>query len=88
MDIKDLRHFVAVYEAGGFQRAAAQLNTVQSNVSTRIKNFERLLGEPLFERRPSGAVPTRKGKLLYRYAKRVIALMDETEQVMRGQDAA
>jgi DNA-binding transcriptional LysR family regulator len=88
MDIKDLRHFVAVYEARGFQRAAILLGTVQSNVSTRIKNFENLIGAQLFERLPSGAVPTPKARLLYRYAKRVIVLVDRTEEVLRRRDAA
>ena len=44
MDVKDLRYFVAVYEAEGFSRASRELGTVQSNVSARIRNLEGLLG--------------------------------------------
>jgi len=39
MDIKDLRYFVAVYEEGGFARAGVLLETVQSNVSARIRRL-------------------------------------------------
>ena len=43
MDLRDLQYFVAVYEAQGFSRASRFLNTVQSNVSARIRLLERSL---------------------------------------------
>src|SRR5436305_641748 len=69
MDVKDLKYFVAVYEAKGFLRAASALGTVQSNVSTRIRSLEKFVGVPLFERRYRGIVPTEKGEKLYAHAK-------------------
>ena len=88
MDIKDLRYFMAVYEHGGFSRAARVLGTVQSNVSARILALEAFLGGALFERRYRNVVATAKGETLYKYAKSVIAAMDETERVVRQFDAA
>jgi len=88
MEIKDLRYFVAAYEAQGFARACVALNTVQSNVSLRIKELEDVLGVSLFVRHSRGIRPTAKGDVLYLYAKRVLELMDETHQAMSPEKAA
>ena len=84
MDLKDLRFFVAVYEAKGFSRASTSLGTVQSNVSSRIIDLERSLGEPLFERRWRRLVPTAKGDKFYTYAKQFIASLDHVERALRA----
>jgi DNA-binding transcriptional LysR family regulator len=88
MDIKDLRYFVAVYEEGGFARAGILLETVQSNVSARIRRLEVALGVRLFERHRRGVQATEKGEKLYRHAKRVIALLEETPVAVTGKEAA
>ena len=88
MDIKDLRYFVAAYEAKGFARAAVALNTVQSNVSARIRKLEAFLGETLFERHHDGVVATAKAELLYRAARRVLAKFDEIPEAVHHKDAA
>ncbi len=88
MDIKDLRYFVAVYEEGGFARAGVLLETVQSNVSARIRRLEVTLGVQLFERHRRGVVVTDKGEKLYKHAKRVIALLEETPVAVTGKEAA
>lgn len=84
MDIKDLRYFMAVYEAKGFARAGVSLHTVQSNVSARIKKLETCFGARLFERRRHGIAVTEQGEALYGYAKRLIALADELENAVKG----
>ena len=83
MDVKDLRYFVAVYEARNFSRASLALGTVQSNVSVRIRNLERFLDVALFERNYRGIEPTEKALKLYRYAKRLLASVERTERAMR-----
>lgn len=83
MDVKDLRYFVAVYEAKGFSRASQSLGTVQSNVSTRIRDLERFLGVALFLRRYRAVIPTENGERLYNHAKQVIATLDHTSQVIK-----
>ena len=88
MEVKDLRYFIAVYETRNFLRASVALNTVQSNVSARIRKLEQLFGTTLFERHRRGAAPTAKGDHFYRYAKRVIELVDEAAVRMRNEKAA
>jgi LysR family transcriptional regulator, nitrogen assimilation regulatory protein len=87
LDLRDLRYFIAVYEAGGFGRAAAILKVAQSNVSTRILRLERLLGAPVFERRHRSIAPTARGELLYRHAVRVLEEVDELELTLRAREA-
>jgi DNA-binding transcriptional LysR family regulator len=77
-----------VYEEGGFARAGILLETVQSNVSARIRRLEAALGVQLFERHRRGVVVTEKGEKLYRHAKRVIALLEETPGAVSGKEAA
>ena len=83
LDLKDLRCFVAVYDLQGFARAAAELNTVQSNVSARIHRLEEDIGSPLFVRLHRGIRPTAKGEIMYRYATRVLADVTELEAAVR-----
>lgn len=88
LDLKDLRCFVSVYERRGFARAAVDLNTVQSNVSTRIRKLEEDIGAPLFERLHRSIRPTAKGDILYGYATRVFAEMSELEAAVRERAVA
>jgi general secretion pathway protein G len=83
MDVKDLRYFVAVYEAEGFSRASRELGTVQSNVSARIRSLEGFLGMTLFERRYRRVAPTAGGDKLYRHAKKVLGSLSEAERALR-----
>src|SRR5512145_295506 len=83
MDVKDLRYFVAVYEAEGFSRASRELGTVQSNVSARIRNLEGSLGVPLFERRYRRVAPTAGADKLYRHAKKVTSSLNEAERALK-----
>ena len=88
MEVKDLRYFIAVYEANNFAQASAALHTVQSNVSAHIRKLEEFLGVALFERHRRGAVPTDEAERLYGYAKKVVALVDEAAESVRRRKAA
>ena len=58
MDAADLRVFEAVARHGGMSRAAAELHTVQSNVTARIRQLEEELGTALFQRHSRGVTLT------------------------------
>jgi DNA-binding transcriptional LysR family regulator len=58
MDAADLKVFETVARLGGIGRAAQALNTVQSNVTARVRLLEQELGTPLFERHPRGVTLT------------------------------
>lgn len=83
MDAADLRVFEAVARLGGMSRAAAELNTVQSNVTARIRALEDELGQPLFRRHSRGVDMTEAGARLLPYAGRVAALLAEAASAVR-----
>jgi DNA-binding transcriptional LysR family regulator len=80
MDIADLKVFETVARLGGMNRAAAELNTVQSNVTARIRLIEEELGAPLFERHARGVTLTGAGQRLLPYAARMRRLMEEARR--------
>jgi LysR family transcriptional regulator, cell division regulator len=83
MDIADLKVFEAVARLGGMNRAAAELHTVQSNITARIKALEADLGWPLFDRRPRGVVLTAAGQRLLPYALRAMRLIADARCAAR-----
>ena len=88
MDLQTLRFFVASADAGSFSAAAEKLCYAQSNLSSRIKQLEEELGEPLFYRYKRGVSLTAKGKVFYDYTVRVLRLSEEAVTVMRDMDHA
>lgn len=48
MELRDLQIFQSVADQGSVSSAAKELNYVQSNVTTRIKQLENELKTPLF----------------------------------------
>jgi DNA-binding transcriptional LysR family regulator len=87
MDTRDLATFEAVARLGGMGRAARELNTVQSNVTQRVRRLEQTLGVLLFERSRAGARLTPAGERLMPYATRVDALLDEAGRAARDDGA-
>src|SRR6476620_6770552 len=81
MELSDLLTFSTVARLGGITRAADELNTVQSNVTQRVKALEAEIGTALFERHSRGMNLTGAGRRLLPYAQRmaVLAARDDGE---------
>ena len=77
LELIDLVTFSAVARSGGITRAAEELNTVQSNVTQRVKALEAEIGTALFERHSRGMTLTGAGRRLLPYAQRMAALSRE-----------
>ena len=77
MELSDFKTFAAVARTGGITRAAEELNTVQSNVTQRVKALEAEIGTPLFERHSRGMTLTGAGKRLLPYAQKMAVLSRE-----------
>lgn len=67
IDLRLLRVFAAVVEAGGFANAQTDLNVSQSTISTQMAQLETRLGYSLCQRGRSGFRLTDKGQALYRH---------------------
>ncbi len=77
MELLNLATFSTVARCGAITRAAGELNTVQSNVTNRIRALETELGIPLFDRHCRGMTLTGAGQRLLPYAERLAALSRE-----------
>jgi DNA-binding transcriptional LysR family regulator len=82
MDLAALTIFRAVVHENGVTRAAAKLNRVQSNVTTRIRQLEATLGTDLFIRDGRRLVLTPAGETLLPYAERLLALAEEARHAV------
>jgi len=80
LDLRQLRCFVAVAEAGHVTRAAERLGMAQPSLSERIKALEQQLGLLLFHRRARGVVLTESGQVLLAEAQAILARLEHAEQ--------
>lgn len=77
-----LEVFCRVYEDGSVSAAAAGLLLSQPAASMQIRDLERELGTPLFERRGRRLVPTAAGEVFYAYASQLTAVREEAEEAI------
>jgi DNA-binding transcriptional LysR family regulator len=84
-----LRYFLAAYETGSVNAAARRLFVAGSAISRQVARLEKEVGAPLFDRLPTGVVPTEAGHAFAGFARRVIQdagqLVDEIHE-RRGAD--
>ncbi|MEM9529353.1 MAG: LysR family transcriptional regulator [Pseudomonadota bacterium] len=73
MDLRQLRHFVAVYERGNLSRAAEDINISQPALTRSIKTLEDELGVELLTRHARGTSGTEAGERFYHHAKSILA---------------
>jgi DNA-binding transcriptional LysR family regulator len=77
LELRHLRVFVTLVEAGAHTRAARVLGVSQSTVSETMSALERTLGTPLFRKAGKGATLTPSGEALLPYAQKILALSGE-----------
>lgn len=82
-----LRSFVAVADCGNFTRAAERLHLTQSTVSQQIRRLEDNIGCRLLDRSARQILMTAEGEQLCSYARRILALHDEADDVLRNQQS-
>ncbi len=73
MDIRQLKHFVAVFEQRNLSKAAEAIPLSQPALTRSMKTLEDQLGVELFLRHARGATPTAAGERLYHHAKSILA---------------
>ncbi|HBO4955616.1 TPA: LysR family transcriptional regulator NmoR [Pseudomonas aeruginosa] len=82
MDLSSLEIFRAVAHEASVTRAAQRLQRAQSNVTTRIRQLEEVLGVELFLRDGKRMSLTERGSEFLAYAEQLLALADEARQSM------
>ncbi|MCB1274519.1 MAG: LysR family transcriptional regulator [Leucobacter sp.] len=83
MELRELRYFAAVVEAGSLTAAAAALHLAQPSLSAAISRLETELGTRLLVRSPRGVEATSAGRYLLDAASRVLGDVDEITREIR-----
>jgi LysR family cyn operon transcriptional activator len=87
MNLRHLRAFATIADAGGFVRAATRLNLSQPALSRQIHALEDELGVPLFDRLGHRVQLTSEGEDLLRRSRRLLAEADslgERARLLKG----
>jgi LysR family nitrogen assimilation transcriptional regulator len=80
MDLRQLRYFVGIVQAGSLSRAADQLSVAQSAISHHLASLESELDKQLVTRGPKGIVLTDAGTVLYRHAEAILRQVEFAKQ--------
>jgi DNA-binding transcriptional LysR family regulator len=81
VELRQLRYFMAIAEAGNFSRAAERLHVSQPPLSTQIKSLEEELGVQLLKRTNRGVALTPAGSVFYEETRVVLGRLEHA----RGQ---
>lgn len=83
MELRHLRYFCAVAQAGGFGEASRQLNVSQSAISEQIKDLEEEIGGVLLNRSQRRARLTTHGKIFLDEAQKTLAAAEHAVEITR-----
>jgi DNA-binding transcriptional LysR family regulator len=86
IELRHLRYFVAVSEAGSFTHAAERMFIAQPTLSQQIRRLEEFVGAQLLHRRREGLQLTKAGAVLLEASRTVLSLVDH--EVNRTRQAA
>ncbi|WP_245489523.1 MULTISPECIES: LysR family transcriptional regulator [unclassified Mesorhizobium] len=84
LDLRQIRYFVAVAEAGNVGRAAEQLHISQSPLSRQIIQLEEQLGVTLFERAKQRVHLNAEGRAFLAEARALLANAARLEELGRS----
>ncbi|QHJ01519.1 LysR family transcriptional regulator [Xylophilus rhododendri] len=77
MDLRKLRYFVAIVDAGSLSKASERLHIAQPSLSQQLAAMEADLGLALLLRNSQGIAPTEAGNTLYRGARQLLRQFDQ-----------
>jgi DNA-binding transcriptional LysR family regulator len=87
MELRHLRHFIAVAEELNFRRAAERVHIDQTPLSRTVRDLEEQLGVQLFVRAPRKLQLTPAGECLLREARKVLIRIERTQRAVRETDS-
>lgn len=84
VDLRRLRYFIEIAEAGAISRAAARLEIAQSALSHQVAALEEELGVRLLVRRARGVHLTEAGERFLGHARGVLRAVEQAEHDVRA----
>ena len=76
VELRHLRYFVAVADAGTYTRAAERMFIAQPTLSQQIRRLEEMVGTTLLQRRREGVLLTTAGTVLLEECRTLLSLVD------------
>ena len=83
-----IRSIVTIAELGNLTRAGDKLDLSQATLSSQLKRFESIIGEPAFSRGPGGLRPTERGSIAIASARRMLEANDQIVRLGHGESDA
>ncbi len=83
MDLRQLRYFLRIVEAGSFSKAADLLHVAQPSLSQHVRALEEELGVELLHRHARGVSPTDLGFILCDRARLILREVDAAKESIR-----
>ena len=85
MNLRALRYFVAIADAGSLTAAATAISIAQPALTRQLRELEADLGVTLLHRMPRGVRLTQAGSTLYESAQRMLAEASRVRQQLARQ---
>jgi DNA-binding transcriptional LysR family regulator len=76
VELRHLRYFIAVAEAGSFTQAAERMNLAQPTLSQQIHRLEEMVGAPLLQRRREGVRLTDAGTIFLEESRGLMSMVE------------
>ena len=87
IELRQLRYFVTIVDAGSLTRAAELLYVAQPALSQQLAALESNVNAKLLNRSSKGIKPTEAGLAMYKHAYAVLKLVADTKGVVRTPEA-
>ena len=84
VQLRHLRYFTRIVEAGSFSRAASVVHIAQPALSQQIAELELDLGVTLLHRSARGISPTPAGDVLYHEAVSILGRIEQLTELVRS----
>ena len=76
IELRHLRYFAAVADAGSFTHAAERMFVAQPTLSQQVRRLEEIVGTPLLQRRRDGVRLTEAGTVLLEESRTLLSVLD------------
>lgn len=79
MELRQLKYFIGIVDAGSLTRAAQHLHIAQPALGAQIANLESELGVQLLVRSVRGVTPTEAGHTFYKHAQMILRTCEQAK---------
>ena len=83
VELRHLRYFIAVADAGSFTQAAERMYVAQPTLSQQIRRLEEMVGAPLLQRRREGVQLTDAGTVFLEESRTLLSMVEHGVSLTR-----